>query len=105
MSHIIEQLYDIIVQRKGAAKDESYVASLFEKGTGKISQKVGEEAVETIIEAMKNDHDALKQESADLLFHLMILWADKGIQPKEIFDILEGRMGLSGLEEKRRRSE
>lgn len=105
MTDIINQLFDIIQQRKNAAPDESYVASLFEKGTEKISQKVGEEAVETIIEAMKNDKQALQQESADLLFHLMILWADQEIKPQEIFRILESRMGLSGLEEKRKRTE
>ncbi len=104
MSHILEQLYDIIQSRKGSDADSSYVASLYAKGTEKIAQKVGEEAVETIIEAMKNDKAGLKQESADLLFHLMVLWADQDIHPQDIFKILENRMGLSGLEEKKRRT-
>ena len=105
MSHVIEELFEVIKARKNAAADDSYVASLYAKGTGKISQKVGEEAVETIIEAMKGDKQALKAESADLLFHLMVLWADQDIEPENIFEILQGRMGLSGLEEKKRRED
>ena len=100
----LKQLFDIIESRKGANGKESYVASLFEKGTSKIAQKVGEEAVETCIEAIHaskgGDKDALASESADLLFHLMVLWADQGLQPDDIMQVLQGRLGTSGHEEK-----
>ena len=105
MTHVLDELFEVIESRKNAAADESYVASLFKKGTPKIAQKVSEESVETIIEAVQNNRDALKQESADLLFHLMVLWADQDIKPQDIFDVLEARMGTSGHEEKRRRAE
>ena len=96
----LKQLFDIIESRKGANGEESYVASLFEKGTSKIAQKVGEEAVETCIEAIQGDKDALASESADLLFHLMVLWADQGLKPEDIMQVLQGRLGTSGHEEK-----
>jgi len=96
----LKQLFDIIESRKGANGEESYVASLFEKGTSKIAQKVGEEAVETCIEAIQGDRDALASESADLLFHLMVLWADQGLKPDDIMQVLQGRLGTSGHEEK-----
>lgn len=105
MTHAIDALFEVIEARKDADAGDSYVASLFQKGTGKISQKLGEEAFEAVIEAMKGDREALKQESADLLFHLMVLWADQNLKPTDVFEVLESRMGLSGLEEKKRRTE
>ncbi len=100
---ILQSLYDTILSRKGTDANSSYVAALFEKGTAKIAQKVGEEAVETAIEAIQGDAEKIKAESADLLFHLMILWADQGITPADVLDILESRMGTSGIEEKNSR--
>lgn len=97
---IIKQLFETIEIRKGANPDDSYVASLFDKGTAKIAQKVGEEAVETCIEAIQGDKDALASESADLLFHLMVLWADQGLKPDDIMQVLQERLGTSGHEEK-----
>lgn len=105
MSHILEELFNVIENRKNADPETSYVASLYAKGTGKIAQKVGEEAFETVIEAMKNNPVGLKQESADLLFHLMVLWADRGITPDEVFTILEKRLGVGGIDEKNSRSQ
>ncbi|MCB1530276.1 MAG: phosphoribosyl-ATP diphosphatase [Rhodospirillales bacterium] len=102
---ILKRLYNVLEERKTADPDTSYVASLYQKGTGKIAQKVGEEAVETIIEALQNNRDRLKEESADLLFHLMVLWADAGLKPEEILSILEKRFGTSGLDEKAARTE
>lgn len=97
---IIQKLFEIIEGRKGADPESSYVASLYAKGTAKISQKVGEEAVETCIEALQGDTDKLKQESADLLFHLMVLWSDQGVRPEDVFEVLESRLGTSGHDEK-----
>lgn len=101
MSHeILNNLFETILSRKAAAADESYVASLFQKGRAAIARKVGEEAVETCIEALNDDKDKIATESADLLFHLMILWADAGLAPADIYKILEARQGVSGHAEK-----
>ena len=79
------------------------MARLFAQGPEKIAQKVGEEAVETIIAALGKDRDALTRESADLLFHLMILWAAKGLRPDDICAELARREGTSGIAEKNSR--
>lgn len=104
MSDTLHSLYKVILDRKGQDASASYVASLFEKGTGKIAQKVGEEAVEAVIEAMRGDTRALTSESADLLFHLMVLWADQGITPDDILAELDRRQGVSGHDEKKART-
>lgn len=84
-------LEDIIELRKKASPDESYVAKLFTKGINKIAQKVGEEAVETVIEAKDNNEDLFLNESADLLFHYLILLNAKGYRLKDIVNVLEQR--------------
>lgn len=101
---ILNKLFDTIQSRKDSDPSESYVASLYAKGTSKIVQKVGEEAVETCIEAMQGDKQKIAEESADLLFHLMVLWADADLKPDDITAILEKRMGTSGHDEKANRS-
>jgi len=101
---ILKKLFETIESRKGADAESSYTASLFKKGTAKIAQKVGEEAVETCIEALQGDKEKLAAESADLLYHLMVLWADQGISPDDIMKVLEGRIGTSGLDEKASRA-
>lgn len=100
---ILKQLFEIIESRKGDDPSKSYVASLYAKGTAKIAQKVGEEAVETCIEAIQGDKQKLAEESADLLFHLMILWADAGLKPDDIAAVLKSRLGTSGIDEKANR--
>lgn len=100
----LKNLYQTLLERKGADPESSYVASLYHKGTAKIAQKVGEEAVETCIEALQGDTEKLKEESADLLFHLMVLWADQNITPDDVLTVLEKRMGVSGHDEKKSRS-
>jgi phosphoribosyl-ATP pyrophosphohydrolase/phosphoribosyl-AMP cyclohydrolase len=80
-----------IADRKNNPTDKSYVASLFAKGINKIAQKVGEEAVETVIEAKDNDEGLFLNESADLLFHLLILLQAKGYALQDVVDVLEGR--------------
>lgn len=104
MSDIFKELFDTIQSRKGADPESSYTASLYAKGTAKIAQKVGEEAVETCIEALQGDKDKLAAESADLLYHLMVLWADQGLTPDDILAILQKRQGTSGHDEKASRS-
>jgi phosphoribosyl-ATP pyrophosphohydrolase/phosphoribosyl-AMP cyclohydrolase len=78
-------------RREEADSKKSYVASLFKKGINKIAQKVGEEAVEVVIEAKDNDDDLFLNESADLLFHYLILLQAKGFTLKDVVKILEGR--------------
>lgn len=98
---ILKKLYDVLLERKSADPESSYVASLYNKGTKKITEKVIEEAQETIEEALAGDDAGkLKEESADLLFHLMVLWADQGIRPEDVLAVLEKRFGTGGHEEK-----
>jgi phosphoribosyl-AMP cyclohydrolase / phosphoribosyl-ATP pyrophosphohydrolase len=87
----LTELEKTIAQRKAADDDDSYVASLFRKGINKIAQKVGEEAVETVIEAKDNDEALFLNESADLLFHYLILLQAKGYQLSDIIRTLEER--------------
>jgi phosphoribosyl-ATP pyrophosphohydrolase/phosphoribosyl-AMP cyclohydrolase len=90
-NNFLSYLEDIIQLRKQASPDESYVASLFAKGMNKIAQKVGEEAVELVIEAKDNDQDLFLNESADLLFHYLILLNAKGYRLTDVMDILQKR--------------
>ena len=85
------ELEATIAKRKAADLDESYVASLFRKGINKIAQKVGEEAVETVIEAKDDNSELFLNESADLLFHYLILLQAKGYQLKDVETVLKKR--------------
>ncbi|KUO67193.1 MAG: phosphoribosyl-ATP pyrophosphatase [Lutibacter sp. BRH_c52] len=88
----LSQLEEIIKNRREAGNSEkSYVASLFEKGINKIAQKVGEEAIEVVIEAKDDNDDLFVNESADLLFHYLILLQAKGFTLKDIVKVLENR--------------
>ena len=87
----LSALEEVIANRKNNPTDKSYVASLFEKGINKIAQKVGEEAVETVIEAKDNNTELFLNESADLLFHLLILLQAKGHSLQDVVDVLEDR--------------
>lgn len=106
--HIIDQLYDILQQRKSVSGEKSYVASLYEKGSPKIAEKILEEAQEVIDEALaldKNPNDLalqknIRSEAADLLFHLMVMLAHHDVKPNDVFDILRDRFGISGHDEK-----
>jgi len=88
----LSQLEEVIKSRREAGNSEkSYVASLFEKGINKIAQKVGEEAVEVVIEAKDDNDELFINESADLLFHYLILLQAKGFALKDIVKVLENR--------------
>jgi phosphoribosyl-ATP pyrophosphohydrolase len=104
-ANTLDVLFATIESRKNADPKTSYVASLYQKGTAKIAQKLGEEAVETAIEAIQGTPESLAQESADLLFHLLVLWADRGITPDQVMAVLNARMGIGGLDEKASRTE
>mgnify|MGYP003533174648 FL=1 len=87
----LSELEQTIENRKNNPSEKSYVASLFEKGINKIAQKVGEEAVEVVIEAKDNDADLFLSESADLLFHYLILLQAKGFKLTDVIQILKSR--------------
>ena len=100
---ILERLFDTISDRKTADPTTSYTAKLFSRGRARIAQKVGEEAVETVIAAATNDTAHIVSESADLLYHLLVLWADTDIRPEQDWQTLEAREGISGIAEKNSR--
>jgi phosphoribosyl-ATP pyrophosphohydrolase/phosphoribosyl-AMP cyclohydrolase len=92
----LNTLEGIIAQRKSASADTSYVASLFAKGINKIAQKVGEEAVEVVIEAKDNNEKLFLDESADLLFHYLILLQAKGYTLSDVVKVLSDRHTSKG---------
>jgi phosphoribosyl-ATP pyrophosphohydrolase len=97
---VIDALYAVIEDRRGADPDESYTAKLFARGPEKIAQKFGEEAVETVVAALREGPEALTAESADLIYHLCVLWAEAGVRPEDVWAELARREGVSGLAEK-----
>ncbi len=101
---VIDRLFATILSRKGADAGESYTASLFAGGPKLICRKVGEEAIEVTIEGLKGDGPAVCRESADLIYHLMVLWAEAGVTPDDIWNELAGREGTSGHAEKAARA-
>ncbi len=92
---MLTRLQATISDRQSSRGESSYTASLFEAGIDKIAQKVGEEAVEVVIEAKNNNTDRLLNESADLLFHLMVLWKAKGVTLEDVCGVLEQRASKS----------
>ena len=96
----LDRLYAVIVSRRGADPAASYTAKLLAGGTARIAKKLGEEAVETIIAAVGGDNHQLAAESADLLYHLLVLWAERGVAPPSVWQELESRAGVSGIAEK-----
>lgn len=104
MSDILEQLSEILEQRKGADPESSYVAKLYSKGLDGILKKIGEEATETVIAAKDGDPAQVIYETADLWFHCMVMLKHLGLEPQAVLNELERRFGLSGLEEKANRN-
>lgn len=100
MSDTLARLEATIRARRTADPDSSYVAKLSAKGRAKIAQKLGEEAVETVIAAMANDPQGVTSEAADLLFHLIVLLTDMGLSLEDVCTELDRREGVSGIAEK-----
>ena len=98
--HVLDRLYAVINSRKGADPDTSYTARLFSRGRQQIAKKLGEEAVEAVIEGVRGDRPKLIGESADVLYHLLTLWAANKVKPDAVWTELARREGLSGLAEK-----
>lgn len=101
----LDRLFEVIAARKGADAASSYTAKLFSKGVPACAQKLGEEAVETVIAAMAGDRKAAISESADLLYHWLVLIAALGLDPADVYAELERREGRSGLDEKAARAQ
>ena len=97
---LLEQLFGVIESRRGADAGTSYTARLFAKGRAKIAKKTGEEAIEVVVAALAEGRQELAAESADLLYHLLVLWASAGIKPRDVWAQLAKREGVSGLTEK-----
>lgn len=101
---ILQRLYEVVLERRNADPEESYVAKRFKQGKAKIAQKFGEESVETIIAAMQDDKKEVISESADMIFHWLLLLAHAGVKPEQVMEELDRRTGVSGLDEKALRS-
>jgi phosphoribosyl-ATP pyrophosphohydrolase len=94
------ELEAIIASRKGAAPDSSWTAKLLSKGPEKCAEKFGEEAIEAIIAAAKDDRENLTNEAADVLYHLLVMLAARDVALADVMAVLEARTGQSGLAEK-----
>ena len=94
---IIDELFGVIEQRKGEDPETSYVARTVARGREHVAKKVGEEGVEVALAGALDDRKGIVSESADLLFHLLILWSAAGVAPAEVLDELSKRRGVSGL--------
>jgi phosphoribosyl-ATP pyrophosphohydrolase len=104
VTHALDRLWATIEARKAADPKSSYTAKLLAAGPPKAAQKLGEEAVEAVIAAVAQDEKALIAESADLLYHLLVLWAARGVAPEEVWTELQRREGISGIAEKSTRT-
>src|SRR5882757_8868651 len=100
MSSALDRLFATIAVRKGADPSQSYTAKLLAAGVETCAKKFGEEATEAVIAAIQKDKGELAKESADVLYHLLVLWAASGITPDDVYAVLKAREGTSGLEEK-----
>ncbi len=102
---VLHRLQATLLERKGAAPDSSYVAGLYAKGTDSICKKIAEEAAETIMAAKDDDRLHLVRETCDLWFHSMVLLAHMGIGVDDVLVEFRRREGISGIDEKKSRSQ
>jgi phosphoribosyl-ATP pyrophosphohydrolase len=101
--HPIDHLYAAILARKGADPRRSYTAKLLKAGIAQCAKKLGEEGVEAALAGVGGRKKEIVSESADVLYHLLVLWAATGVNPKSVYDALDARRGRSGLSEKKAR--
>lgn len=104
-SSVLDRLFQVIAARRGDDPKASYTAQLLAEGPARCAKKLGEEAAETVIAAVKGDNKALAEESADLLYHLLVLWAASGLKPEDVYAVLAAREGRSGIAEKESRGQ
>jgi phosphoribosyl-ATP pyrophosphohydrolase len=102
-SAVLDRLWSVVESRRGGDPEASHSARLLSRGTAKVAQKFGEEAVECVIEATLGNREALVAESADVLYHLVVMWVDAGVATEQVWAELQRREGLSGIAEKARR--
>jgi phosphoribosyl-ATP pyrophosphohydrolase len=101
---VLDRLFAVVESRRNADPTVSHSARLLSRGRAKVAQKFGEEAVECLIEAVAGDRDALVAESADVLYHLLVLWVSSGVTPADVWAELIRREGVSGIAEKAARA-
>jgi len=101
---ILDQLFEVVTSRRDADPAVSHSARLLARGSAKVAQKFGEEAVECVIEAVSGNRAALISESADVLYHLIVLWVSVGVRAEEVWAELKRRKGTSGIVEKAMRA-
>jgi phosphoribosyl-ATP pyrophosphohydrolase len=99
-SEVIERLADTIEERRRASPESSYTAKLLSEGVERAAKKLGEEAIEVVISAVQKDRDGLASESADLIYHFLVVLAAAEVSLDHVASWLESREGRSGLEEK-----
>ena len=97
---VLDRLFSVVESRRGGDPGQSYTARLLSEGRGKICSKLGEEAMETAVAALDETPGNVVRESADLLYHLLVLWAETGVAPAQVWEELASREGVSGIEEK-----
>ncbi len=100
MTDILERLARTISEKRAADPKSSWTAQLLAAGPERAAKKFGEEAVEAVIEAVRGDRDKLAAEAADVLYHLLVMLATREIELDEVLKVLEGREGISGVDEK-----
>jgi phosphoribosyl-ATP pyrophosphohydrolase len=100
MTDSVAQLYEAVIAARDRDPASSRTARLFRAGRGKICKKFGEEAVEVVIDALRGKPNATVRESADLLYHLVVLWADVGVRPEDVWAEMRRREQMFGIAEK-----
>lgn len=101
---VLDRLWAVVMSRRDADPAVSHSARLLSRGPAKVAQKFGEEAVECLIEAAVGNRDALVAESADVLYHLLVVWVSAGVRPEEVWEELKRREGVSGIAERASRA-
>lgn len=101
---VLDRLWTVVEERRSADPTISHSARLLGRGTGKVAQKFGEEAVECLIEATSGTREGLIAESADVLYHLIVMWVNAGVRSDEVWHELQRREGVSGIAEKASRA-
>jgi phosphoribosyl-ATP pyrophosphohydrolase len=101
---VLDRLWSVVLSRRDADPSVSHSARLLSRGSAKVAQKFGEEAVECLIEAVAGNRDALVAESADVLYHLLVVWVASGVRAEEVWAELARREGISGIAEKAARA-
>lgn len=104
-NHPIDRLYRTILSRRKADPQKSYTARLLKRGIAQCAKKLGEESVEAALAAVSKNRRAIKAESADVLYHLLVVWAATGVKPKDVYAELARRESRSGIAKKAARRE